>query len=73
MPDMCRFSTMITTKSTTMNDNNTIELHKGRPEVSTGRLPREIKTCDFLDSPGIEYYRTVRLVGEDWDQQGVTA
>lgn len=35
-----------------------MELHKGRPENTEGRLPREIKTYDFLDNLGIEYYRT---------------
>ena len=35
-----------------------MELLKGRPENTEGRLPREIKTYDFLDKLGIEYYRT---------------
>ena len=35
-----------------------MELHKGRPENTEGRLAREIKTYDFLDKLGIEYYRT---------------
>ena len=35
-----------------------MELHKGKPENTEGRLPREIKTYDFLDKLGIEYYRT---------------
>ncbi|MCR5755569.1 MAG: prolyl-tRNA synthetase associated domain-containing protein [Acetatifactor sp.] len=35
-----------------------MELWKGRPENEVGRLPREVRTYDFLDSLGIEYYRT---------------
>lgn len=32
-------------------------LYKGRPSSLEGRLPREIRVYDFLDSLGIEYYR----------------
>ena len=35
-----------------------MELFKGRPENTEGRLPRETRTYDLLDSLGIEYYRT---------------
>ena len=35
-----------------------MELYKGRPSDSTGRLEREIRTYDFLDSLGISYQRT---------------
>lgn len=35
-----------------------MELFRGRPKNIAGRLPREIKTYDFLDSLGIEYSRT---------------
>ncbi|MCR4989259.1 MAG: prolyl-tRNA synthetase associated domain-containing protein [Lachnospiraceae bacterium] len=35
-----------------------MELFKGRPENTEGRLPREIRTYDFLDKLGIEYLRT---------------
>jgi Ala-tRNA(Pro) deacylase len=35
-----------------------MELYKGRPEDMEGRLPREIRTYDFLDELGIEYFRT---------------
>ncbi len=35
-----------------------MELFKGRPEKEEGRLPREIRTYDFLDALGIGYYRT---------------
>ena len=35
-----------------------MELYKGRPENETGRLPREIRTYDLLDSLNIEYFRT---------------
>ena len=35
-----------------------MELLKGRPEDEAGRLPREIRTYDYLDSLGIEYFRT---------------
>lgn len=34
-----------------------MELYKGRPEDVSGRLPREIRTYDFLDRLGIEYMR----------------
>lgn len=32
------------------------DVYKGRPENAEGRLPKEIKVYDFLDSIGIEYY-----------------
>ena len=35
-----------------------MELYTGRPENTEGRLPREIRTYDFLDSLGIRYQRT---------------
>ena len=35
-----------------------MELYDGRPEDMTGRLPREVRTYDFLDSLGIDYKRT---------------
>ena len=35
-----------------------MELFYGRPDDITGRLPREIRTYDLLDSLGIEYIRT---------------
>lgn len=35
-----------------------MELFKGRPANTDGRLEREIKVYDFLDSIGIEYERT---------------
>ena len=35
-----------------------MELFKGRPENTEGRLPREVRTYDLLDSLGIEYIRT---------------
>lgn len=34
-----------------------LELVKGRPERNDGRLEKEIRTYDFLDSLGIEYER----------------
>ena len=33
-------------------------LFEGRPESTEGRLPREIRTYDFLDGLGIRYMRT---------------
>ena len=33
-------------------------LHKGRPESTEGRLPREIRCYDLLDRLGMEYWRT---------------
>lgn len=35
-----------------------MELFNGRPELTEGRLPREIRTYDYLDNLGIEYSRT---------------
>ncbi len=35
-----------------------MEMYNGRPENVDGRLPREIRTYDFLDNLGIEYKRT---------------
>lgn len=35
-----------------------MELLIGRPEDEAGRLPREIRTYDFLDRLGIKYQRT---------------
>jgi Ala-tRNA(Pro) deacylase len=32
-------------------------VNKGRPRNEEGRQEREIRTYDFLDSLGIEYYR----------------
>ena len=35
-----------------------MELYNGRPEDCSGRQKREIRTYDFLDSLGIQYWRT---------------
>ncbi len=35
-----------------------MELYDGRPENMEGRLPREVRTYDFLDRMEIEYKRT---------------
>lgn len=35
-----------------------MELYEGRPEDVTGRLEREVKVYDLLDSLGIQYFRT---------------
>ena len=35
-----------------------MELYTGRPDDTSGRLEREVRTYDFLDSLGIEYIRT---------------
>ena len=35
-----------------------MELYNGRPESTEGRLPREIRTYDYLDTLGIPYQRT---------------
>lgn len=32
-------------------------LEKGRPQNTENRLPKEIRTYDFLDALGVEYYR----------------
>ena len=34
-----------------------MELIHGRPENMEGRLPKEVRVYDFLDSLGIDYYR----------------
>ncbi len=34
------------------------QLYQGRPDDVEGRLPREIRTYDFLDRLGIRYLRT---------------
>ena len=45
-----------------MNEKETVigkmELFQGRPDDVEGRLPREIRTYDFLDELGIAYERT---------------
>ena len=35
-----------------------MELYEGRPDMAEGRLPREIRTYDYLDRLGIRYQRT---------------
>ena len=35
-----------------------MQLYNGRPEDITGRLPREIRTYDYLDMLGIRFQRT---------------
>ena len=35
-----------------------MELYDGRPTDTTGRLPREVRTYDYLDDLGIKYQRT---------------
>lgn len=35
-----------------------MELYRGRPETAGDREQREIRTYDFLDALGIEYFRT---------------
>ena len=35
-----------------------MELYKGRPENTQGRLDRDLRVYDLLDSLNIEYYRT---------------
>ena len=35
-----------------------MELYHGRPEEAQGRLPRELRTYDLLDSLGLSYDRT---------------
>ena len=35
-----------------------MELYDGRPDDPAGRLPREVRTYDYLDSLGIPYKRT---------------
>ena len=35
-----------------------MELYHGRPQETEGRLPRELRTYDWLDRLGIDYWRT---------------
>lgn len=35
-----------------------MELYRGRPENTEGRLDREVRVYDFLDRNGIDYFRT---------------
>ena len=35
-----------------------MELYEGRPSDTEGRLPREIRTYDWLDRIGVRYQRT---------------
>ena len=35
-----------------------LKLYEGRPEDCTGRLEKEIRTYDFLDKLGMQYWRT---------------
>lgn len=42
----------------TWADSRVMELFKGRPENAGERLPREIRTYDYLDALKIEYERT---------------
>jgi Ala-tRNA(Pro) deacylase len=44
-----------------------MKLHKGRPDNEEGRLEKEIRVYDLLDSLGIEYYRIdhAPATGED--------
>lgn len=35
-----------------------LKLYEGRPESTEGRLPKEIRTYDYLDNLGIHYFRT---------------
>ena len=44
-----------------------MEVYSGRPEVTEGRLPREIRVYDTLDRLGIEYVRT-----DHFDQPATT-
>lgn len=43
---------------------NTVELFNGRPENTKGRLEKEIRCYDLLDSLGIEYVRADHDVAE---------
>ena len=36
-------------------EQSIMELYNGRPENTEGRLPREVRTYDYLDELGIEY------------------
>ena len=42
----------------TNETQDAMTLYEGRPADVTGRLPREVRTYDYLDSLGIPYFRT---------------
>lgn len=44
-----------------------MELYDGKPDDIKGRLPREIRVYDFLDSLGIEYQRTDHAPASNMD------
>ena len=44
-----------------------MELFNGRPDDVSGRLPREIRTYDFLDNLGIGYLRTDHEVADNME------
>ena len=44
-----------------------MELFNGRPNDTKGRLPRELRVYDFLDSLGIEYQRTDHAPASNMD------
>lgn len=44
-------------------------LYKGRPEEPDGRLAKELRVYDFLDSLGIEYYRIDHAPADGDDPQ----
>jgi len=37
-----------------------MKLHKGRPQEEAGRLPKELRTYDFLDALGVDYEQMER-------------
>ena len=43
-----------------------MELYDGRPDDLAGRLPREVRTYDYLDSLGIPNTRAFDGVGHSW-------
>ena len=50
--------TDILSKNRDREERITMELYDGRPDSVEGRLPREVRTYDYLDKLGIPYQRT---------------
>ena len=47
-----------------------MELFNGRPDNTDGRLPRDVRTYDFLDDLGIEYQRTDHEPANNMERYG---
>ena len=57
-PKKSSFSLQMAVNKKKEHGSISMKLFDGRPENTEGRLPREVRTYDFLDSLGIHYMRT---------------